>query len=109
MSASRSKTTSRMMFRGLFLAGMLVSLLVLIPDTAFARGQGNRAGRGAGNGWNQNCGNRGARHGYGQGQGRGLMLRERYYWDETSAAQGVPYGQSGSCPLRNARMLSNQN
>jgi hypothetical protein len=108
MSLSRSTKAAHLMFRGVFFTGLLASLMIIVPEAVLARGHGYHARKGARDDWNQPSGNM-ARQEYGQRQGRGLMQRARYRWNEASSAPDVPCSRYESCPTRNGMMLSTQN
>lgn len=90
MCLSISVRTAFLMLRGVFLAGVLTSLMILVPEAAVARGQGYRAGQGAAGGSRQQCGNK-TRAGYGKGQrqGKGLMQRAGNRWNQVSSPASV--------------------
>lgn len=90
MCLSKIVKTAFLMLRGAFFAGVLISLMILVPESAVARGQGYRAGQGATGGSRQQCGNR-TRVGYGKGQrqGKGLMQRAGNRWNQVSSPASV--------------------
>jgi hypothetical protein len=102
MCLSESVKIAFLMLRGVFLAGVLVSLLVLVPEVALARGQGYRAGQGAAGGSRQQCGNRTrASHGKGQWQGKGLMHRAGNRWNQVPSPASVTSVLSKPQPEKN--------